>query len=152
MIASLGTSRTKDIRDRAILLVGFWGCYRRSELVQVTADEIGKDAVGKAGALPGSDLCPVDAAWRWSRHAEITSGPLFRPVTPHGSVKPKALDGWAVNDIVKEVANGIGLEGITSYSMRYGVIKAGLDADLPHKALREWMGVRSSVPIDRCAD
>ena len=152
IVAGLSPSRTKDIRDKALLLVGFWGCYRRSDLANLTVGDVGAEAVGRAGALPDTDLCPVAATSRWLTQTGLTHGPLWRLVNRHGTVSGDGLSGAGINEVVAGLAESAGMDGISSYSMRYGVIRAGLDADLSHRTLKDWMGVRTSRTIDRCAD
>jgi len=93
------------VRDRALLLVGFAGALRRSELIGLdigaaTQDGKGSVEIDGRGArivlhrsksdqlgrgltkwLPrGCSPCPVEALECWLRRARITSGPVFRPV------------------------------------------------------------------------
>lgn len=109
------------VRDRALLLLGFAGALRRSELAALDVDDVTDDPhglvvrVGRsktdqdgAGAVVGvpfghqDELCPVRAvhAWRAALAATLgvdrdaLAGPLFRPVDRHGRLgAPRALAG-----------------------------------------------------------
>jgi hypothetical protein len=94
-MAPTGRGRLSDIRDRALLLIGFGGAFRRSELVALDVTDI-EEAVGgvlinirhsktdQEGrgtviAIPrGAVACPVEALRTWLIAADITAGPLFR--------------------------------------------------------------------------
>ena len=108
MIATLDLADLRSLRDRAILLLGFAGGLRRSEIVGLdrgarqTQDgsgwtEILDDGVlvtlrGKTGwreveiGRGSSDLsCPVVALEAWLKFARIANGPLFRRVFADGN-------------------------------------------------------------------
>lgn len=86
------------LRDRALLLVGFAGALRRSELAAMRVEHLEECGKGLMLALPRSkgdregrgvlvplpfgatELCPVRALRRWTAAAGITAGPVFRRV------------------------------------------------------------------------
>lgn len=95
MLAHLGTS-TKDMRDRALLLLGMAGALRRSELVALDITDLSETAhgldvrirrsksdqegQGHTIAIPqGESLKPVQAVRDWIARAGIAEGPLFGP-------------------------------------------------------------------------
>jgi len=92
---------TKDtlggLRDRAVLLLGFAGAFRRSELVALDVADVEEcdeglrvhirrsktDQEGQGATIAimrGSVACPVKALQAWLSAAAITQGALFRPV------------------------------------------------------------------------
>jgi integrase len=93
----MGRSR-RDLRDRAVLLVGFFGALRRSEIIVLDFEDIefidpglvitirksktDQTGHGQAVRLPRrSDiLCPTTALWEWMDVAEILEGAVFRAV------------------------------------------------------------------------
>ena len=108
------------IRDRALLLVGFAGAFRRSELVAIDHEHCAThrdgiiitipfcktDQEGRADevGLPyGEHLetCPVRALTDWLAFAEITTGPVFRPITRHGHIAPTRLTDRGVALVIK---------------------------------------------------
>jgi site-specific recombinase XerC len=91
----------KGLRDRAILLLGFGGAFRRSELValdiadiefyggglRVTIRKSKTDQEGQGATIAiakGSIACPVEATLNWIKAAAIKDGPVFRPVVRNG--------------------------------------------------------------------
>jgi site-specific recombinase XerD len=129
------------LRDRALLLVGFAGAFRRSELVALDVADIVETAEGLrvtikhskidqegAGAIiavvRGSVACPVAALKAWLTAAAITEGPLFRRVNKGGRVLPNRLTAQSVALIVKARARRIGLkpEDFAGHSLRAGFL------------------------------
>jgi integrase len=132
MIGLLGHD-LRDLRDRALLLVGFAGALRRSEIVgldrgrEESADGAGWVEILPAGAVlhvrgktgwreveigrgtaPGT--CPVAALETWLRFARIDDGPLFRRVV-RGRVTADRLSDRHVARLVQRLALAAGLHG-----------------------------------------
>lgn len=112
------------VRDRALLLVGFVGGFRRSELVGLDGEdcEFTKDGSvpvlrrsktdpegsGRKIAIPfGSspDTCPVRAFNAWLANSALEQGPLFRAVSRNGRIQTRRLSGYAVALVVKRYAD-----------------------------------------------
>jgi site-specific recombinase XerC len=119
MVYGLGNDPV-GIRDRAILLLGFTGAFRRSELVSLQISDLNFKREGievflrksktdqemKGATIPipyGSnpETCPVRAIGDWLQSAEIDSGPLFRAINKHGHISNKALCSKSVALIIK---------------------------------------------------
>ena len=127
IMSVLGNS-TRDIRDRALLLVGFAGAFRRSEIAAIQCDSItgteqgisitlrrsktDQENRGRSVVIPkvGGPICPVAALERWMQVSGIKEGTLFRPLTKSGKVRIEGLSTSAVAVIVKQRATQIGLE------------------------------------------
>jgi len=134
------------VRDRALLLDGFAGAFRRSELAAllVTDLKFGENGViaavrrsktdqegaGQEVGLPwGShpDTCPVRALRHWLDAAEITEGPVFRAVDRHGRVSNAGLNKDSIGSIVKRAAlrAGLSVEELAGHSLRSGHVTQG---------------------------
>ncbi len=120
------------LRDRALLLVGFAGALRRSELAAMRAEHLEECGKGLMLALPRSkgdregrgvlvplpfgatELCPVRALRRWMAAAEITAGPVFRRVWRRSArardAAPPQRDGRPGSPHLREFA--VGAQGI----------------------------------------
>ncbi len=111
MIAALDLTQPRGLRDRALLLVGFAGCFRRAELVALDVDHVVEHRDGLLLQLPRSktdqeghgaekgipygqfpDTCPVRALSDWRAVAGIRDGALFRSVTRHCKVGTRLSD------------------------------------------------------------
>ena len=124
------------VRDRALLLVGYTGGLRRSELAAFTVDDLAwvpegavltlrrskTDQAGKGRkvAIPrGAHVttCPVTALRQWIEAASIESGALFREVDRHGkvgelgihrdSVGASSSEPWSGQDSIQRDSRGI---------------------------------------------
>ena len=138
-IGALDLTHRRGIRDRAILLLGFAGGFRRSELAALNTDDVVDDpaglrvyvARGKSDQLGegfwkkihyGTDLCPVLAIRSWIKVAGIADGMLFRPVTHGGAVGLNGISTKTINRVVKHAAAAAGLDEtkFSAHSLRRG--------------------------------
>ena len=129
------------VRDRALLLVGFAGGFRRSELANLDAGDVTEtadglviqirrsktdpEAKGAPVALPYGSApatCPVRSYRAWIAGARITAGPVFRAVDRHGRVAPGRLDPGSIARVVKRAAAAAGLDPTlyAGHSLRAG--------------------------------
>jgi len=143
MLEPLGDSPI-DVRDRALLLIGFAGAFRRSELVAFDVDDItdtddglhivvrhsksDQEGEGAVVGVPyGSNpaTCPVRAwrAWLTVRdEAGLTDAvPAFLSIAKGGKISDRRLPGRVVAGIVKRRAAAAGLDGdFAAHSLRAG--------------------------------
>ena len=136
----------KAARDKAMLLIGFAGAFRRSELVALTVDDItphahgiellirrsktDQEGDGRTVFVPlakSEDRCPVIALRAWLESAGIGAGPLFRQVSRHDRlVNEDALTPQSVALVVKasmKRAKGIDAASeVSAHSLRAGFV------------------------------
>jgi site-specific recombinase XerD len=129
------------LRDRALLLVGFGGALRRSELVALDVADIAETETGllvtirhsktdqeREGAIiaiaRGDVACPVKALRTWLDASAIQAGPIFRPIDKAGTVRPSRLTDRSVANIVKAYAARAGFDADTfsGHSLRAGFL------------------------------
>jgi site-specific recombinase XerD len=134
-------------RDRALLLLGFAGAFRRSELVALEVADLETvseglrvrirrsktDQSGQGQIIPilnGSRLRPVDAVRTWLTAAGIEHGPVFRPFTKAGRPRPVALSDRSVANLVKHYAEkaGFAADDFAGHSLRAGFLTSGAEA------------------------
>jgi integrase len=141
MVAALPPD-LQGIRDRALLLVGFAGGFRRSELAALTVECVAaeteglvitlrrsktdQEGQGRRVALPfgaNARTCPVAAIRQWLEAAGIRSGAVFREIDRHGKVGARPLHRDSVGLIVKRAAARIGLDPsrYAGHSLRAGL-------------------------------
>src|ERR1043166_6103912 len=128
MVAATGAGMI-GLRDRALILLGFAGAFRRSEVVGLDIADLDfsrdgltvtlrrsktdQDGQGRKIGVPyGSnpETCPVRVLQSWLELAGITSGPVFRSLNRHGQVKPGRLSPSDVARVVKKLAQRAGLD------------------------------------------
>ena len=132
------------VRDRAILLVGFFSALRRAELsaldvedvseigsglrIEVWASKTDKAAEGQVVSVPRlfrrDEVCPVLALRAWI--ADRTTGPLFTALHTGSRLQPQAIAG-----VVKQAAQRAGLppKEFAGHSLRSGFVTSAARAD-----------------------
>jgi integrase len=168
MCEKLG-NRLKDVRDRALLLIGFAGAFRRSELVSLAVDDVeftgqgiviilrrsktDQEGVGRKIAIPFARgrFCPVLTLRSWLELSGIGAGPIFRPVDRHSRIAETALSGDAVSMIVKERAASVHLDPAkySGHSLRAGLATSAAAAGVSSWAIKRQTGHRSDAVLAR---
>lgn len=141
IIGRMDLSTLPALRDRAILLLGFMGAFRRSELAGLDVEDIKKypqgivvtirhsktdqASMGQQIGIPylsNSSMDCIKALHEWLTAAGIKEGPLFRSFLKNGKVSARRLSDKSINLIVKKYAASIGLdpEFYGAHSLRHG--------------------------------
>lgn len=158
-------------RDRALLLLGFTGAFRRSELVALDCVDIERQHDGlivnvrrsttdtegskRRLAIPHGNkeegTCPVAAVEVWLAAAGIESGPVFRVVNRHGHVLPNRLSGEAVALVVKRRVEALGYDPaqFAGHSLRAGLATSAAMAGKSEGSIMQQTGHRSSAAVRR---
>lgn len=158
---SVSSFTLSALRDRALLLVGFAGALRRSELAGLQVDDVAVTAEGLRlvvrqaktdqegrGLVKGIRYgerrltCPVRSLRDWCRAAAIDAGPIFRGVDRHGNVADLALSGRSVARIVKRAAKRAGLDPsqYSGHSLRAGFTTQAARAGTPERIIQRHTG------------
>jgi len=156
-------------RDRALLLIGWAGGFRSSELVGLDLTDIEEvreglvlhlrrsktDQTGQ-GRKIGIPLgrtrhCPVAALSVWLDALKLSNGPIFRPVDRHGNVQPDRLRSDAVSTILRNrlARAGINPEGYSGHSLRAGLATSAIKAGVPTHKVRAQTGHASDLMLSR---
>jgi site-specific recombinase XerD len=143
MADAVDPESTKGLRDRALLLFGFAGAFRRSELValntwnlaerdeglKVTIEKSKTDQESEGQVIAivrqlDSPYCPIQALQDWLTVAEVERGALFRRMYRGDKVGQSRLSAQTVALVVKEYASRAGLdwERYAGHSLRSGFL------------------------------
>ncbi|MEQ8819423.1 MAG: site-specific integrase [Sumerlaeia bacterium] len=154
----------KGRRDRALLLVGFLGGFRRSELVALERDDIqiedeglririrksktDQDSEGREVGVPvgnRAETCPVLALTAWLQTAGSSEGPVFQSLYRGGRPTGRGLSGNAVACLIKERAMQAGLdpELLSGHSLRSGFCTSAAKAGASEREIARSTGHRS---------
>jgi integrase len=128
-------------RDRALLLIGFGGALRRSELVALDVADIEEtetgllvtirssktDQEGQGATIAiarGDAACPARALRAWLEASGIEAGAIFRPIDKAGTVRGSRLTCRSVANIVKAYAERAGFDPaiFSGHSLRAGFL------------------------------
>lgn len=161
----------KAARDKALLLVGFSGAFRRSELVALRYEDINcfdsgielmiqrsktdQEGAGRTVFIPlaRGNRCPVKALMSWLSLAGINAGPLFRRVNRYDQVGDEALTPQSVALIVKAsvrmTAGDDAAQKVAGHSLRAGYCTEAATVGLQPYQIREQTGHKSDVTLAR---
>lgn len=156
-------------RDRALLLVGFAGGFRRSELVSLDVADVvfvpegmlitlrrsktDQDGNGRKIGIPfgRSRACPVKALRAWLDKAALLAGPLFRAVGKGGKIGGRALSDQSINLVLRKCAMRVGLTSdlLSGHSLRAGLVTSAAKAGVSSWKIRQQTGHRSDAMLQR---
>ncbi len=157
-------------RDRAVLLLGFTGAFRRSELVALNAEDFeetrggliirirrsktDQDGEGRRVGIPQGreqSTCPVWALAVWTAAAKIEDGALFRVMNRHDHVLPQRLSGEGVGIVVKRWVKSLGLDAkaFAGHSLRAGLATSAAAAGKSERTIMNQTGHRSVTTVRR---
>ncbi len=160
----------RGARDRAILLLGYAGAFRRSELVALDVedaritdadmtitlrrsktDQEGHGAKKRIPRLGDTPLCPVRAVQQWLNASGVESGALFRAVDRWGHVRADRISDKVIALVVKEAAQAAGLEPrqFAGHSLRAGFVTQAAQDDVPEWQIAEVTGHKSRAVLQR---
>jgi integrase len=155
--------------DRALLLIGFAGGLKRSELAAINLidfeqvregiiltirrSKTDQEGVGRKIGIPlGRTIhCPVRALENWLIATRIEEGPVFRPVDRHGRVSAGRLAGEAVSLIVRGrmAAAGFDATDYSGHSLRAGFATSATRAGVSTFKIRQQTGHASDAMLSR---
>ena len=157
----------KAARDKALLLLGFAGAFRRSELVALNVDDLtphahgleiilrrsktDQEGEGRTVFVPlakSEERCPVRSLQVWLDLAGIGSGALFRRINRHGQiVGDRGLTPQSVSLLVKAAAaKAKGVDAAANFaghSLRAGFVTEAASVGMQTKAIMGQTGHRS---------
>ena len=135
----------RGLRDRALLLLGFAGALRRSELVALDVTDLevtdegllvhiqqsktDQEGAGDFVSIPhGSRLRPVAAIKAWLEASSITEGPIFRPIKKGGMLLNQRLTDRSVAEVIKKRMSAAGFDPtiFSGHSLRAGFVTSAL--------------------------
>lgn len=168
MVRSPSVETLSDLRDRAIVLIGFAGGFRRSEIVSFNVrdamfvssgvilhlrkSKTDQKGEGRKIAIwngEEQDTCPVLALRSWLNVAGIKDGPIFRGFNRDGSVKRNRLCDKTVARIVKRLARNAGIDeaAVAGHSLRSGFATTAAAAGVEERSIMNQTGHQSTKTV-----
>lgn len=174
MVASITGSPLQIARDKAILLTGFMGAFRRSELASLEvhdirfsrlgmrielrkskADQQGRGAtVSIPRVLDNPDICAVQALEDWLHLSHIVEGPVFRGFTRNGEPRKTAISDKSIALIVKKYVEKIGMDPSLygAHSLRHGFATSAAQAQVEERDIMKHTRHHSREMVRRYID
>ena len=157
----------KNIRDAAIISLGFAGAFRRSELsalniedlkwtvrndeeiliINVLRSKTDQEGQGMQKAIfPGRDeaASPTSLLKRWLSLVELQEGPLFRRVLKSGQITGKRLSAQSMRLVVLQAASAARLSlDLSAHSLRSGFVTTAIRQGKTERSIMNQTGHRS---------
>ena len=168
IVAACDMDDVVDVRDATIVVFGFVGAMRRSEIVgldvadctivergvdvRIRRSKTDQEGAGENVSLPRSSdesACPAQLLVRWLEVSGITSGPLFRRIRKpecKNRIGKKRLTAGSVAAIVKKHVRRAGLRpsDYSGHSLRAGLATSAAEAGRPLEAIKRQTRHKSS--------
>ncbi|MCE9508322.1 MAG: site-specific integrase [Alphaproteobacteria bacterium] len=168
LVLSYTPDDLRGARDKALLLLGFCGALRRSELCRVRHEDLAFTSEGLVLTLPRSKtdqtgegrkigvpfgrgkICPVRILQDWLVRSGITSGYIFRGIDK-GIVTEMHLCDRSMANIIKARVGKVGLspEKFSGHSLRSGLATSAAMAGISSFKIREQTGHKSDAMLAR---
>lgn len=170
-LRGLDLTAPTGLRDRALLLLGFAGAFRRSELVALNVEDVeltrlalvihlrrsktnqyGEEEDKAVFYAPSADYCPVRAVQDWLAMLNRPTGPLFTRMSRGTSQRPaqpgkSRLSDQSVNDIVQRHLGPT----YTAHSLRASFVTVAVEAGQSNKAIKNQTKQKTDAMIERYA-
>ncbi|SNC77615.1 Site-specific recombinase XerD [Hymenobacter gelipurpurascens] len=170
-VRAMDITTPTGLRDRALLLLGFAGAFRRSELVALQVEDLelthhalvihlrrsktnqyGQEEDKAVFYAPNADFCPVRAVQEWTACLGRTTGPLFTRM--HRGSKSRAaqpgtapLSDQSVNDLVQRHLGPL----YSAHSLRASFVTVAVEAGQSNKAIKNQTKQKTDAMIERYA-
>jgi len=162
--------KIKKFRDRSIILIGFSGGFRRSEIVGLDYDDLefvkeglkinikrsktdqfGEGSIKGLPFFDNSEYCPVVSIQNWIEISKISSGPLFRRFSKGSNLTEKRLTDQTVALLIKNYLNlaGIDSRNYSGHSLRSGFATTAAEAGVEERSIMAMTGHKSSEMVRR---
>ena len=164
------TEELKKLRDKSIILIGFGGGFRRTELVSIDyedlefvpeglkitikrskTDQLGDGMVKGLPYFNNENYCPVTNLKNWLEIAKIKSGPIFRRFTKGLSLTDKRLTDQSVVLLMKEYLRLAGIENknFSGHSLRSGFATVAAEYGADERSIMTMTGHKSTQMVRR---
>ena len=173
LINVIDENNKKDIikfRDRSIILMGFSGGFRRSEIVSLDYDDLDfvneglkinlkrsktdQFGEGLVKGLPYFDnpkYCPVISLKRWIDISKINSGPIFRRFSRSFKLSEYRLSDQTIALLIKKYLKlaGIDNKNYSGHSLRSGFATSAAESGVEERSIMAMTGHKSTEMVRR---
>ena len=160
----------KKLRDKSIILIGFGGGFRRTELVSIDyedlefvpeglkitikkskTDQFGEGMMKGIPYFNNENYCPIVNLKNWLEISKIKSGPIFRRFSKGLSMTDKRLTDQSVALIMKEYLNlaGIDSKNFSGHSLRSGFATVAAESGADERSIMAMTGHKSTQMVRR---
>ena len=160
----------KKLRDKSIILIGFGGGFRRTELVSIDyedlefvaeglkitikkskTDQFGEGMIKGLPYFINEIYCPVTNLKKWLQISQIKSGPIFRRFSKGSLLTHKRLTDQSVVLLIKEYLNLAGIESknFAGHSLRSGFATVAAESGADERSIMAMTGHKTTQMVRR---
>ena len=164
------TQEIKKLRDKSIILIGFGGGFRRSELISINhedlefvpeglkitirrskTDQFGEGMIKGLPYFNNEIYCPVKNLQKWLKISKIKSGPIFRRFSKGLSLTERRLTDQSVVLLMKVYLNLANIENknFAGHSLRSGFATVAADSGADERSIMAMTGHKSVQMVRR---
>jgi len=164
------TNEIKKLRDKTIILIGFGGGFRRTELISIDyedlefvsegikitlrkskTDQFGEGMIKGLPYFNDQNYCPVINLKNWLEISNIKTGPIFRRFFKGSNLTEKRLTDQSVALLIKEYLSLAGIENknFAGHSLRSGFATAAADAGADERSIMAMTGHKTTQMVRR---
>ncbi len=164
------TKEIKKIRDKTLILIGFGGGFRRTELVSIDYNDVelvseGVKIVirrsktdqfgeGMAKGLPyftNQNYCPVLHLKKWLELSNIKTGPIFRRFSKSFKLSENRLTDQSVALLLKYYLDIAGIENknYSGHSLRSGFATVSAESGADERSIMAMTGHKTTQMVRR---
>ena len=160
----------KKLRDKSIILVGFGGGFRRTELISINyedldfvsegvkitikrskTDQFGEGMIKGLPYFNNKIYCPVINLKKWLEISKIKSGPIFKRFAKGSILTEKRLTDQSVVLLIKEYLNlaGIDNKNFAGHSLRSGFATVAAESGADERSIMAMTGHKTTQMVRR---
>ncbi len=162
--------KVKKLRDKSIILIGFGGGFRRSELISINyedlefvpeglkitirrskTDQFGEGMIKGLPYFNNVNYCPVLNLKKWLEISKIKSGPIFRRFSKGSSITNNRLTDQSVALLIKQYLNLAGIENknYAGHSLRSGFATVAAESGADERSIMAMTGHKNAQMVRR---
>jgi site-specific recombinase XerD len=164
------TEEIKKIRDKSIILVGFGGGFRRTELISIDyedlefvpegvkitlrrskTDQFGEGMTKGLPYFSNEIYCPVTHLKKWIKISNIKDGPVFRRFAKGCSLTSNRLTDQSVVLLIKKYLALAGIENknYSGHSLRSGFATVSAESGADERSIMAMTGHKTTQMVRR---
>ena len=160
----------KKTRDKTIILVGFGGGFRRTELISIDyedlefvtegvkitikrskTDQFGEGMIKGLPYFANETYCPVAHLKKWIKISNIKNGPIFRRFAKGCSLTSNRLTDQSVVLLIKSYLELAGIENknYSGHSLRSGFVTVSAESGADERSIMAMTGHKTTQMVRR---
>tara|TARA_B100000700_G_scaffold310598_1_gene391351 strand:+ start:39 stop:992 length:954 start_codon:yes stop_codon:yes gene_type:complete len=170
VIDQLNIDELKKARDKSIVLIGFGGGFRRTELISIDHEDLefvpeglkitikrsktDQFGEGMTKGLPyfnNPQYCPINNLKKWLEFSKIKSGPIFRRFTKGSSLTNNRLTDQTVVLLIKNYLKLAGIDNtnFSGHSLRSGFATVAAESGADERSIMAMTGHKTTQMVRR---